>query len=252
MIKIPSILFFLLIVIIIVLMVLIFFLVRENDKQKKLNKTQFETLNHLSSKVDTLKLETYEAKLNPHLFKNILNSIQSNAYQTYYTMDKLANVLDYILYESKASFVTVKDEIDFTLNYIEINKIKISPLFDLQIKLKVNDRSPFYQLKAIAPMLSVDLIENAFKHTDFHHANSFIKITIELTDTHYNLEVINHISPKNNLRKEIGGRGNETLEHRLKMIYGNSYQLNKKSEKDIYIANLKLNLNEFKAKMRTS
>jgi sensor histidine kinase YesM len=62
---------------------------RESVKQQKEMETR---LQELKSQVHPLQLETLEAKLNPHLFKNILNSIQSHAYQTYFAIDKLANV----------------------------------------------------------------------------------------------------------------------------------------------------------------
>ena len=139
MISIPPILLYIIIALIIFLIIMITYLINTLKSEKKLNSLQTQRLDNLSSKVDELKLENYDAKLNPHLFKNILNSIQSNAYQTYYTIDKLANVLDYILYESKANFVTVKDEIYFTKNFIEINKVKVSPLFDFQIKTKIDE-----------------------------------------------------------------------------------------------------------------
>src|SRR5574337_1112310 len=91
----------------------------ENEKKNK----EKEFL-QLENQITMLELQTLESKLNPHLFKNILNSIQSHAYQTYFSLDKLATVLDYILYESRNKFVTPKEEIEFALNLIEINKIK--------------------------------------------------------------------------------------------------------------------------------
>ncbi|MEG0189156.1 MAG: sensor histidine kinase [Algoriella sp.] len=251
MISIPPILLYIIIALIIFLIIMITYLINTLKSEKKLNSLQTQRLDNLSSKVDELKLENYDAKLNPHLFKNILNSIQSNAYQTYYTIDKLANVLDYILYESKANFVTVKDEIDFTKNFIEINKVKVSPLFDFQIKTKIEEQSPFYQEKIIAPLISIDFIENAFKHTDFQQQNSFIKISIELNQKNFQIQVMNKISPKNSLKKETGGHGSESLEHRLRMIYGNDFTLSKTVEQDIYIANLKINLHEFYTKMHS-
>ena len=251
MIQLPPILLYLIIALIIFLIIMITYLINTLKSEKKLNSLQTQRLDNLSSKVDELKLENYDAKLNPHLFKNILNSIQSNAYQTYYTIDKLANVLDYILYESKANFVTVKDEIDFTKNFIEINKVKVSPLFDFQIKTKIDEQSPFYQEKIIAPLISIDFIENAFKHTDFQQQNSFIKISIELNQKNFQIQVMNKISPKNSLKKETGGHGSESLEHRLRMIYGNDFTLSKTVEQDIYIANLKINLHEFYTKMHS-
>ncbi len=101
-------------------------------------------------------METLESKLNPHLFKNILNSIQSHAYQTYFALDKLANVLDYILYESRHTFVTPKDEIEFALN----------------------------------------LIENTFKNADLQSSDAFILIVFEFSDSTLSLTVSNKISNK--------------------------------------------------------
>src|SRR5690606_36561125 len=94
----------------------------------KLQKAKAETeskYHGLESHINKFQLEALESKLDPHLFKNIVNSIQSHAYQTYFAIDKLANVLDYILFESKKKYVTPKDEIEFALNLIEINKVKI-------------------------------------------------------------------------------------------------------------------------------
>ena len=62
----------------------------------------------LEKRFDGMHLKSLESKLQPHLFKNILNSVQSHAYQTYYTLDKLANVLDYILYEGRDDYVSIR------------------------------------------------------------------------------------------------------------------------------------------------
>jgi len=131
----------------------------KSEKEKKEIRNKFQ---QLENKINALHLENLESKLNPHLFKNILNSILSHAYQTYFALDKLANVLDYILYESRKKFVTPKEEIEFALNLIEINKIKISPLFELKVKTKIHETEPLYEQKLLAPLISIDLIENAF------------------------------------------------------------------------------------------
>ena len=66
---------------------------RKSEKQKTILESRFQ---EFKNQVDPLKLEALEAKLNPHSFKYILNFIQSHAYQTYFAIDKLTNVLDYI------------------------------------------------------------------------------------------------------------------------------------------------------------
>lgn len=221
----------------------------ESDKNKKEVQEKFYLL---EAKVNDLQLETLESKLNPHLFKNILNSIQSHAYQTYFALDKLANVLDYILYESQKKFVSPKEEIEFALNLIEINKIKVSPLFELTVKTKINESEPLFEQKLIAPLISTDLIENAFKHADLQSADAFISLLFEFRDSHFSLTVSNKISEKKALKKERSGIGATTLEQRLKIIYKDSFKLDKFIENDIYIAHLKIDLREYKAQMLTA
>lgn len=198
------------------------------------------------------KLDVVESSLNPHLLKNILNSIQSHAYQTYFALDKLANVLDYILYDSRKGFVTPKEEITFLQNLIEINKIKVSPLFDLQVKTKLNDRDEFYVQAVMAPLITIDLIENAFKHADIQSSDSFIKIIIELQDGIFSLIVANKVSEKPPLPKQKSGIGTQTLHQRLQLIYGAYASIDRVQKDDQYMAQLKIRLRDYKTEMRSA
>jgi sensor histidine kinase YesM len=219
-------------------------------KKQRRNQQLMEAKYHeLKDKYNQIELENLDSRLNPHLFKNILNSVQSHAYQTYFALDKLANVLDYILYESRKKYVTPRQEVEFALNLIEINKIKLSPLFDLKVKLKVNENEPLYSQHLLAPFISIDLIENAFKHADLKNPGAFISVIFEFNDDTFGLTVANKISEKAPIRKETGGFGIESLEHRLKTIYNDHFKFDRFVEDDVYIAHLKINLLELKAKM---
>jgi LytS/YehU family sensor histidine kinase len=203
----------------------------------------------LEGKISSIELDDIKYKMNPHLFKNILNSIQSHAYQTYFSLDKLSNVLDYILYETDKKYVTIKEEMEFSISLIEINKLKLSPLFDLQIKNKIDENHPFYNQELLVPMITVDLIENAFKHADTQSGDSFISITFELKDDFFALTVANKISSKPALKKTNSGLGKENMKKRLDLIYKDCYQLEQFEEKNVFISHLKINLLEYKAKM---
>jgi LytS/YehU family sensor histidine kinase len=212
-------------------------------------KELFEKYSSLEMKVDGLQLDTLESRLNPHLFKNILNSIQSHAYQTYFALDKLSHVLDYILYDSQKKSVTPKEEIEFALNLIEINKIKVSPLFELKVKTKINANEKLYEQHLLAPLISIDLIENAFKHADLQSPDAFISVVFEFKDNCFILTVSNKISDKKAMKKARSGLGMTTLEQRLKIIYKNQFQLDTFVENTIYTAYLKINLLEYKTQM---
>lgn len=238
-------------IILLLVLVLAWLIYRMLKAEKVRNELQTRFL-ELENTTSTLKLQTLESRLNPHLFKNILNSIQSHAYQTYFAMDKLSNVLDYILYESQNRFVSPKEEIEFALNLIEINKIKISPLFSISVKKKIDEMDPLYEQKILAPLISIDLIENAFKHADLQSPDAFISIIIEFKDNAFSLTVTNKVSPKSAFLKEHSGIGTATLEQRLKIIYKSCFKLDRYVEEDIYVAQLKINLLEHKNQMFTS
>ena len=125
-----------------ILLGIIGFLLYSRYQQKTKNELIENEKAKLGEKVNLLELENIESRLNPHLLKNILNSIQSHAYQTYFAMEKLSSILDYILYESKRKYVTPKEEIAFALDLIEINKIKTSPFFEINVRQKLTVTEP--------------------------------------------------------------------------------------------------------------
>jgi len=226
----------------------VYLLIKNKQLLNQKNKIQAD-FKVLENKINSAELEGLKYKINPHLFKNILNSIQSHAYQTYFSLDKLSNVLDYILYETDKRFVSIKEELDFALNLIEINKLKLSPLFDIKIKNKISESHPLFEQELLSPMISVDLIENAFKHADLQSSDSFISITFELKDDYFALTVANKISSKPTLKKSNSGVGKESTKKRLDIIYKECYSLEQFVENDIFISHLKLNLLDYKAKV---
>lgn len=237
-------LIFLLGILLAVFITYLIFRLLKTEKRKNEAELKFQ---QLERKINTLHLETLESKLDQHLFKNILNSIQSHAYQTYFALDKLSNVLDYILYDSRNKYVTPKEEIEFALNLIEINKIKVSPLFELKVKSIVKETEPMYEKKVLAPLISIDLIENAFKHADLQSADSFISIVFEFKNDTFYLTVSNKISGRSPMRKEKGGIGIETLKKRLQIIYKDNFKLESFAEGEVYTSHLKINLFEKEA-----
>jgi sensor histidine kinase YesM len=230
-------------------LIIIYILWLKNKELKGTQKNAVQRLTELENRINNYELRNIDSRLNPHLLKNILNSIQSHAYQTYYSIDKLSNVLDYFLYESRKNFVSPKEEIEFTRNLIEINKIKLSPLFELNVKYKVDENDPVYHQPVLAPLISIDLVENAFKHADLQNADAFISIVIELKDGQFSIVVSNKISNQKFLQKERSGMGSQTQISRLNILYENRYKLERKKEDNVYIARLKLNLTDYNAEV---
>lgn len=212
---------------------------RLSESRKEIRKLTEKIDQNKPVVADTV-MDTVRYKLDPHLLKNALNAIQSHAYQSYYALDKLSNILDYILYESDTRFVRLKEEIAFAENVIEINRLKISPLFDLHVRKKVSETCGDL---LIAPFISINPIENAFKHADIQNENSFISVIFEVKDDLFLLSVSNKIQPKfTESGSHRGGLGNKAFKDRLERIYGQHYRLTTETDGDIYQVRLEIKL----------
>lgn len=234
----------------IVIALIIFLIVRliQEQSQRKLHEAKHKAL---ELKIQSMEVDSFKYKLNPHLFKNTLNSIQSHAYQTYYALDKLSNVLDYILYESDTKYVSIMEEVQFALSLIEINRLKVSPLFDLRVKNKIDNNHPLYNERLLAPLITINLIENAFKHADLQSSDAFISIIFELDSDYFKLTVSNKISSKIPIKKNKGGFGKESFKTRLAATYQDNYKFDEFIEDNVYITHLKINILEHKTQMFT-
>ncbi|MBS1637461.1 MAG: histidine kinase [Bacteroidetes bacterium] len=205
-------------------------------------------LEDISGKIQDIELTQSKFILNPHLFKNTLNSIQSYAFRTHQSLERLGGVLDYILYDSNTELVSVQEELEFARNFIDLNKIKLNPLFDIRVKVKIDEHHPLYSQPLLTPLITAYFIENAFKHADLQSPDAFISIVFELKDDHFYYTVSNKIL-KHPIFKEKGGIGKKNIEKRLDITYKDSYKIDYFTEGHVYTAYLKINLIEFKSKM---
>ncbi|WP_454880117.1 histidine kinase [Sphingobacterium detergens] len=240
--ELSNIIIILLLVAVVVLLILYLLLIQ---KYKKL-RVEERRHQELFKRMDNEQMDhVHRNRLNPHLLKNSLNGILSHAYQTYYTMDKLAMVLDYVLYESEEELVSPKAEIEFARNLIEVNKVKLSPLFDMRVKFDIEElNESLLERPSLVPLMTVDLIENAFKHADFHLPDSFISIVLSFRNGLLELTVSNKISKRSPLYKAKGGIGSKTLEERLMLYYPDKHELKRFVENDVYNAYLQIRLYE--------
>lgn len=211
-----------------------------------------EELLQYKAQLEDLEMQERDYHLNPHLFKNTLNVIQSYAYKTHLALEQLGGVLDYILYDSRVSYTSLKEELDFLTSFIELNRFRLNPLFEFNTIFRIDAGNPLYHQKLILPLVTVDFIENAFRHGDLNSSKGFISVTLRLEDENLIYMVSNRLNPQPLNSKIKGGLGRNTLRRRLDLKYPGCYELVYTAEKDTYKAYLKLNLNEIKNKMLTT
>ena len=133
--------------------------------------------NDLMDRIYTLKIQTYEMEIenqkaqlrnlqlqiNPHFLLNSLNTVYGlSEVQSYETIQKFTlNLVKYLRYSLRNTneFVALKQELDFIMNYVEIQKIRYPNRFfvvyDVEDEL-MNERIP--------PLIIENFVENSIKY----------------------------------------------------------------------------------------
>jgi hypothetical protein len=123
-------------------------------------------------------LQLLKAQVHPHFLFNTLNNIYSFALnhspKAPELVLKLSTMVRYMVYECKASHVSLEKELKMIGDYIGLEKVRYGNRLDIDVNISGD---PDRQL--IAPLLLIPFIENCFKHgTSRMISKSWISITV--------------------------------------------------------------------------
>jgi two-component system, LytTR family, sensor kinase len=169
--------------------------------------------------VKQLKVNNLEAQkmillqqLQPHFLFNALSTLKSlisenptNAED--YTV-RLSDFLRYSVQAKNNEVVTLFDELAFTKNYLELQKVRFEDSFKCQINIPEQ-----YLLKKIPVYALQTLVENAIKHNSFTEKKPLL---IEVSVNENRLKVSNNILPK--MLQMQSGTGLKNLNQRYQLI----------------------------------
>lgn len=169
------------------------------------------------------------SQINPHFLFNALNTIygtalQEGAERTSDGIEKLGDMMRFMLQENMQEKISLTREVDYLNNYIALQKLRTDPNPNVRIDVQVEQ--PLYTPQ-IAPMLLIPFVENAFKHGISFREPSHIKVTLEMKDKTLYFDVYNskHIRADSDPEKEKSGIGLINVRQRLKMLYPNRHEL---------------------------
>ena len=173
---------------------------------------------NLQAEMDYLRYQ-----INPHFFMNTLNNIHALIdIDTEYAKSaviELSKMMRYVLYESGSETISLKKDIQFIENYIELMRIR----YDSSIDICLDYPATIPNKVAIPPLLLIVFVENAFKHgVSYNHA-SFIPIRIGYRDDAVTAVISNSRHEKS--RPGTTGIGLENVKKRLALIYQDNYTL---------------------------
>ncbi|PZF74572.1 sensor histidine kinase [Taibaiella soli] len=184
-----------------------------------------------------------KAQINPHFFFNTLNNIYSLSYidvnASRDALQKLSRMMRYVLYEAQHDTTLLSKEISFIDDYIELMRLRLSE------NTQVHYVKPqHFKDEAIAPMLLMPFIENAFKHGVSNIDKGTIDIILEENDDVFSMTVSNPLIAANpNKIEEDGGIGLQNTVRRLELTYPGRYTLEtKRQDEQKYIVHLSIKL----------
>lgn len=202
------------------------------EQKKVLQEIQVEKL---QAEVNYLR-----SQVNPHFLFNALNNLYAltlkKSDKAPEIVLKLAEMMEYMLYESEETFVPLEKEINYLNNYLELEKIRQGNNADIRLTVQGNTEKC-----RIPPFLILPLVENAFKHgvsRSVHNAYLFISITIA-EDLEIRIE-----NNKGSIQQPThnGGIGILNLRKRLELLFPGKHVLEIVDGTDKYQVYLKISL----------
>lgn len=168
-------------------------------------------------------LENLKAQVNPHFLFNNLNGIYGLALtksdKTADYISKLSSILRYSMSEISTEKVPLKNEIQFLMDYVELQKIRLTETTEVIFTVNGHIESHI-----IAPLLFINFIENAFKYGVSNEVTTEIIIHFEVEKKSLLMFVKNDIINQNQffLSHEMGLK---YIKRRLDLIYENNHSL---------------------------
>jgi hypothetical protein len=199
------------------------FLFKSMQDDRRLRELEKHTL---ETELNYLKIQ-----ISPHFFMNTLNNIHAlidmDAEKAKGAIIELSKIMRYVLYDADCLQVSLKQEIQFIVNYVALMRIRYTEGINIRVQLP-----PEIPDVKIPPLLFFTLIENAFKHGISYRYDSFIHIILSVEDGRLYCRVENSMPPHAKNRKS--GVGMENMRKRLTLLYPGRYTLDIQPSDETY------------------
>lgn len=195
----------------------------------------------LNKKNYEMELALMKAQINPHFLFNTINNIdiliQKDAIKASEYLNKLSDIMRFMLYETKTEKIALEKEVAYIEKYVELQKIRTTNPNYVKYEVKGSTGNLL-----IEPMLFIPFIENAFKHAENKKVENAIKICFVIEKDKIKFECENAYSADTQLKPEHSGLGNDLIQRRLVLLYPDKHAFEVINKNGIYKVNLLLSL----------
>lgn len=178
----------------------------------------------LNFKNHQIELALVKSQLDPHFLFNTINNIdvlilKSPELASEY-LNKLSDLLRFMLFETKTDKIALSKEIEYIKKYIALQKIRTSN--DNFVNFTVKGET---SAQTISSMLLIPFIENAFKHVNNKKTENAITISLLVEDKKIVFECENKYNERNKSSLASNGLGNDLIKKRIALLYPKKHNL---------------------------
>lgn len=192
----------------------------------------------------TTELSFLKAQINPHFFFNTLNNIYAltatDAAVAGRAVHQLSRMMRYILYDTAQGHTMLSQEIAFVNDYISLMQLRVTDAVTISVDVPAS-----FNDVAIAPMIFLPFIENAFKHGVSATEPSYISFALQQQANRLDVTVKNSVIKHNSASLDTNSAiGLTNTRRRLDLLYPGKYTLhiNQPGGRNDYVVHLVLNL----------
>jgi len=187
-----------------------------------LNKRNYET-----------ELALLKSQINPHFLFNTINNIDMlitrDATSASAYLNKLSDIMRFMLYETKTERIPLNKELTYIEKFIELQKIRTTNQHYINYNVKGDATNVM-----IPPMLFIPFIENAFKHTENKKTENAININLDIEKSRIIFRCENSFNQNSQLNQDGNGLGSELIRKRLTLMYPDKHTLAITNNNELY------------------
>ena len=200
---------------------------------------QIKSIIRLKNEKEKTELLHLKSQVNPHFFFNTLNNLYGLMKKDSKEREivlKLSDMMRYSIYEGQKDWVSLKQELEYLKNYIELQGIRYHKKSDIQFTSQIDNPQA-----RIMPLLFIILVENAFKHgLENLEKNAYIHTGLTENNNNINFVIENNFELQQTPNND--GIGLKNLKRRLELVYPNKHELSFNVDNNTYKVTLSLKI----------
>ena len=201
-------------------------------------------MERLEAERDAAELAFLKSQVDPHFLFNTLNNLYAlaldeEAPQTAESIALLGRLMRYSLHDAQTEKISLKKEIEYLETYVSLQRLRVMPHARITFQVDISEED--LNSLAIAPLLLIPFVENAFKYGIHASKETFIDICFGVQNEILSMHCTNTIA-RSKESVDSGEVGYKNVRQRLQHLYPDAHTLDVDTTDGQYAVKLEVHL----------